>query len=39
MAAPPAEIEDGDALVGGIAIWKFRNELLGIRTSLAATFK
>lgn len=36
--APP-ELEIGDALLGGKAIWKFRNELLGTDTSLSATFK
>jgi hypothetical protein len=35
----PPELEDGDALVGGIAIQQFRNQLLGIDTSLSATFK
>jgi hypothetical protein len=36
---PPAELEDGDALVGGAAIQQFRNQLLGVDTSLSATFK
>jgi len=36
---PPAELEDGDAIVGGVAIRQFRNQLLGIDTSLSATFK
>ena len=35
----PVEFADNDALVGGIAIWRFRNQLLGTNTSLAATFK
>jgi hypothetical protein len=33
------ELEPGDALLGGAAIQKFRNELLGTDTSLSATFK
>jgi len=37
--ADPAELEDGDALVGGDAVWKFRNGLLVINTSLGAMFK
>jgi hypothetical protein len=36
---PPAELEDGDALLGGAAIQQFRNRLLGTKTSLSATFK
>ena len=35
----PAELEDGDALVGGVKIREFRNKLLGVDTSLSATFK
>jgi hypothetical protein len=35
----PAEIQPGDALVGGKAIWEYRNALLGTDTSLSATFK
>jgi hypothetical protein len=37
--ASPAELEDGDALVGGVAIWRFVNGLLGTDVSLAAIFK
>ena len=37
--AAPAELKPRDALVGGRAIWKFRNQLLGTDTSLSATFK
>jgi hypothetical protein len=35
----PAELEDGDALVGGEAICRFVNELLGTSTSITACFK
>jgi hypothetical protein len=37
--ANPAELTPGDALVGALAIQRFRNDLLGTNTSLAATFK
>jgi hypothetical protein len=33
------ELGDNDALVGGAAIQQFRNRLLGVKTSLSATFK
>jgi hypothetical protein len=33
------ELEDGDVLLGGVAIRDFRNKLLGTNTSLSATFK
>jgi hypothetical protein len=35
----PPELEDGDALPNGKAIWKFRNRLLGTNTSYSATMK
>jgi hypothetical protein len=35
----PAELEDNDALIGGEAICKFVNDLLGTNTSVAAIFK
>jgi hypothetical protein len=37
--ADPVELEDGDALVGGEAICRFVNELLGTNVSTAAFFK
>jgi hypothetical protein len=37
--ARPAELEPGDALIGGRAIWRYRNELLGTACSLSLVFK
>jgi hypothetical protein len=35
----PAELEEGDALIGGVRIWQYHNQLLGTDLSLGAVFK